>query len=251
MLQQKKTRKQHGVINSTINNWQKLCPPTPVLQHILIWRRYADYQSTEKSSDIPELRTVRCVRVRLLLYLHSPVLLFGLQENHCEMRISLNQKPNSSKDFGFEAAWDSTGARVTSVQPGNDRGSKERSERVWTAVVLFSVSYSAKLSLSVNLPLGYSTELILDAAAQARLYILHWGSAGWSSAVLQTYVGQLYVGQICRAWVSPSKEIFFPCVSCYFVWPLIYFKRPPLINKWCKLMFIHYTQEACVEIFPG
>ncbi|XP_075887267.1 LIM domain only protein 7 isoform X8 [Nelusetta ayraudi] len=41
------------------------------------------------------------------------------QENHCEMRISLNQKPNSSKDFGFEAAWDSTGARVTSVQKGS------------------------------------------------------------------------------------------------------------------------------------
>nr|XP_046259275.1 LIM domain only protein 7 isoform X4 [Scatophagus argus] len=41
------------------------------------------------------------------------------QENCCEMRISLNQKPNSSKDFGFQAAWDSTGARVTSVQPGS------------------------------------------------------------------------------------------------------------------------------------
>uniref|UniRef100_UPI0037E72EB0 LIM domain only protein 7 isoform X2 n=1 Tax=Semicossyphus pulcher TaxID=241346 RepID=UPI0037E72EB0 len=41
------------------------------------------------------------------------------QENYCEMRISLNQKPNSSRDFGFQAAWDSTGARVTSVQPGS------------------------------------------------------------------------------------------------------------------------------------
>lgn len=50
---------------------------------------------------------------------HVELLLFGSQENHCEMRISLNQKPNSSKDFGFEAAWDSTGARVTSVQKGN------------------------------------------------------------------------------------------------------------------------------------
>lgn len=69
--------------------------------------------------------------------------------------------------------------------------------------------------------------------------------------MFQTYVGQLYVGQICRAWVSPSKEIFLPCVSHYFVWPLIYFKRPPLINKWLQLMFIHHTQEAFVEIFPG
>ncbi|KAL3969720.1 ubiquitin-activating enzyme E1 C [Sarotherodon galilaeus] len=41
------------------------------------------------------------------------------QENYCEMRISLNQKPNSSKDFGFQAAWDSTGACVTSIQPGS------------------------------------------------------------------------------------------------------------------------------------
>uniref|UniRef100_A0A3B4ZJ77 PDZ domain-containing protein n=1 Tax=Stegastes partitus TaxID=144197 RepID=A0A3B4ZJ77_9TELE len=37
--------------------------------------------------------------------------------NYCEMRISLNQKPNSSRDFGFQAAWDSTGACVTSIQP--------------------------------------------------------------------------------------------------------------------------------------
>ncbi|XP_044072416.1 LIM domain only protein 7 isoform X6 [Siniperca chuatsi] len=41
------------------------------------------------------------------------------QENQCEMRISLNQKPNSSRDFGFQASWDSTGARVTSIQPGS------------------------------------------------------------------------------------------------------------------------------------
>ncbi|XP_055004676.1 LIM domain only protein 7-like isoform X2 [Boleophthalmus pectinirostris] len=41
------------------------------------------------------------------------------QEDFCEMRISLNQKPNSSRDFGFQAAWDSTGARVTSIIPGS------------------------------------------------------------------------------------------------------------------------------------
>ncbi|MEQ2215196.1 hypothetical protein XENOCAPTIV_028939 [Xenoophorus captivus] len=35
------------------------------------------------------------------------------------MRISLNQKPSSSRDFGFQTAWDSTGARVTSIQPGS------------------------------------------------------------------------------------------------------------------------------------
>ncbi|XP_041806088.1 LIM domain only protein 7 isoform X3 [Chelmon rostratus] len=41
------------------------------------------------------------------------------QQDYCEMRIGLNQKPNSSRDFGFQAAWDSTGARITSVQPGS------------------------------------------------------------------------------------------------------------------------------------
>ncbi|XP_056321081.1 LIM domain only protein 7 isoform X6 [Danio aesculapii] len=36
-----------------------------------------------------------------------------------EMRISLNQKPNSSRDFGFQHDWDSTGVRVKSVAPGS------------------------------------------------------------------------------------------------------------------------------------
>ncbi|XP_061735760.1 LIM domain only protein 7-like isoform X3 [Nerophis ophidion] len=41
------------------------------------------------------------------------------QDDYCEMRISLNQKPNSSLDFGFNTRWDSTGAHVASVQPGS------------------------------------------------------------------------------------------------------------------------------------
>ncbi|XP_076602745.1 LIM domain only protein 7-like isoform X4 [Chaetodon auriga] len=41
------------------------------------------------------------------------------QQDYCEMRVSLNQKPNSSRDFGFQAAWDSTGARIMSIQPGS------------------------------------------------------------------------------------------------------------------------------------
>ncbi|XP_028837206.1 LIM domain only protein 7b isoform X2 [Denticeps clupeoides] len=36
-----------------------------------------------------------------------------------EMRISLNQRPNSSTDFGFETHWDSSGAYITFVQPGS------------------------------------------------------------------------------------------------------------------------------------
>ncbi|KAJ8404619.1 hypothetical protein AAFF_G00334820 [Aldrovandia affinis] len=41
------------------------------------------------------------------------------QELFCDMRISLNQKPNSSRDFGFQANWDSTGAFIKSVQEGS------------------------------------------------------------------------------------------------------------------------------------
>ncbi|XP_077392163.1 LIM domain only protein 7 isoform X5 [Festucalex cinctus] len=41
------------------------------------------------------------------------------KESSCEMRISLNQKPNSSRDFGFDAVWDSSGAHVKSIQPGS------------------------------------------------------------------------------------------------------------------------------------
>ncbi|XP_049584335.1 LIM domain only protein 7 isoform X4 [Syngnathus scovelli] len=41
------------------------------------------------------------------------------KESMCEMRISLNQKPNSSRDFGFDVAWDSSGAHVNYIQPGS------------------------------------------------------------------------------------------------------------------------------------
>ncbi|XP_061648835.1 LIM domain only protein 7 isoform X3 [Phyllopteryx taeniolatus] len=41
------------------------------------------------------------------------------EESSCEMRISLNQKPNSSRDFGFDVAWDSGVAHVKSIQAGS------------------------------------------------------------------------------------------------------------------------------------
>uniref|UniRef100_A0A8C7M643 LIM domain 7a n=2 Tax=Oncorhynchus mykiss TaxID=8022 RepID=A0A8C7M643_ONCMY len=41
------------------------------------------------------------------------------QKYYADMRISLNQKPNSSRDFGFQTEWDSTGAHVTSIQSGS------------------------------------------------------------------------------------------------------------------------------------
>uniref|UniRef100_A0A3B4U0U1 LIM domain 7a n=1 Tax=Seriola dumerili TaxID=41447 RepID=A0A3B4U0U1_SERDU len=58
-------------------------------------------------------------KVYLLFISTHPCCWACLQENYCEMRINLNQKPNSSRDFGFRAAWDSTGARVTTIQPGS------------------------------------------------------------------------------------------------------------------------------------
>ncbi|XP_057191326.1 LIM domain only protein 7 isoform X17 [Triplophysa rosa] len=41
------------------------------------------------------------------------------QGDYSDMRISLNQKPNSSQDFGLQTNWDSTGVRVQSVVPGS------------------------------------------------------------------------------------------------------------------------------------
>uniref|UniRef100_A0A8C7CMC0 LIM domain 7a n=1 Tax=Oncorhynchus kisutch TaxID=8019 RepID=A0A8C7CMC0_ONCKI len=41
------------------------------------------------------------------------------RSSYADMRISLNQRPNSSRDFGFQTEWDSTGAHVTSIQPGS------------------------------------------------------------------------------------------------------------------------------------
>ncbi|XP_039984836.1 LIM domain only protein 7-like isoform X2 [Xiphias gladius] len=38
---------------------------------------------------------------------------------HSDMRVSLTLKPNSRPDFGFQTHWDSTGARVKSIQPGS------------------------------------------------------------------------------------------------------------------------------------
>ncbi|XP_034145666.1 LIM domain only protein 7b isoform X3 [Esox lucius] len=44
----------------------------------------------------------------------------GSSEMHrSDLRVSLSLKPNSRPDFGFIAHWDSTGARIKSVQPGS------------------------------------------------------------------------------------------------------------------------------------
>ncbi|XP_068178823.1 LIM domain only protein 7-like isoform X2 [Antennarius striatus] len=39
--------------------------------------------------------------------------------DHSDMRVSFTLKPNSRPDFGFQTHWDSTGVRVTFIQPGS------------------------------------------------------------------------------------------------------------------------------------
>ncbi|KAJ0056598.1 hypothetical protein NL108_010534 [Boleophthalmus pectinirostris] len=39
--------------------------------------------------------------------------------DHSDMRVCLTLRPNSRQDFGFQTHWDSTGARVTAIQPGS------------------------------------------------------------------------------------------------------------------------------------
>ncbi|MCJ8748084.1 hypothetical protein PDJAM_G00160900 [Pangasius djambal] len=41
------------------------------------------------------------------------------EADHRDMQVSLNHTPDSGTDFGFQARWDSTGARIRSVQPGS------------------------------------------------------------------------------------------------------------------------------------
>lgn len=95
------------------------------------------------------------------------------------MRISLNQKPNSSKDFGFEAAWDSTGARVTSVQKGKRqraRGSRSVDESLTSPSPLKWISLDFKPSSSIL----FSDQVLLVNLCRFR-----------------NYVGQIYVGRTC------------------------------------------------------
>lgn len=51
----------------------------------------------------------------------SPVVseIRDIKVGQSEMRVCLNQKPNSGGDFGFKSHWDSTGACVKSVQAGS------------------------------------------------------------------------------------------------------------------------------------
>uniref|UniRef100_A0A8C1TA84 LIM domain 7a n=1 Tax=Cyprinus carpio TaxID=7962 RepID=A0A8C1TA84_CYPCA len=101
---------------------------TDSLKKTTVSNRYAQYvkdedisqESPVQSSD-EERKTPSPVppvnRVSSLPKSPSP-LIPPNEVDYSEMRISLNQKPNSSRDFGFQSNWDSTGVRVKSVVPG-------------------------------------------------------------------------------------------------------------------------------------
>ncbi|XP_058642591.1 LIM domain only protein 7 isoform X14 [Onychostoma macrolepis] len=93
--------------------------------------RYAQYVKEDISQESPvqssdeeeeEEKTPSPIppvnRVSPLPKSPSPLILSN-EVDYSEMRISLNQKPNSSRDFGFQSNWDSTGVRVKSIVPGS------------------------------------------------------------------------------------------------------------------------------------
>ncbi|XP_016110344.1 LIM domain only protein 7 isoform X4 [Sinocyclocheilus grahami] len=106
---------------------------TDGLKKSTIYNRYAQYvkededisqESPVQSSDEEEEEEKTSSPVppvnRLSPLPKSPSPLISSNEvDYSEMRISLNQKPNSSRDFGFQSNWDSTGVRVKSVVPGS------------------------------------------------------------------------------------------------------------------------------------
>ncbi|KAL1267981.1 hypothetical protein QQF64_033344 [Cirrhinus molitorella] len=105
---------------------------TGSLKKTAVSNRYAQYMRDEDMSqespvqstdeDEEELKAPSPVplvsRVSPLPKSPSP-LISPKEVDYSQMRISLNQKPNSSRDFGFQSNWDSTGVRVKSVVPGS------------------------------------------------------------------------------------------------------------------------------------
>ncbi|XP_056110413.1 LIM domain only protein 7b isoform X3 [Rhinichthys klamathensis goyatoka] len=74
-----------------------------------------------RSSAPPVNSFVTKVTMAASMIQTSPVVskIREIKVGQSEMRICLNQKPNSGRDFGFKAHWDSTGACVKSVQAGS------------------------------------------------------------------------------------------------------------------------------------
>ncbi|XP_016388903.1 LIM domain only protein 7-like isoform X3 [Sinocyclocheilus rhinocerous] len=115
------------------NSLKRTNGETDSLKKSTISNRYAQYvkedddisqESPVQSSDEEEEEEKTPSPVppvnRLSPLPKSPSTLIPSNEvDYSEMRISLNQKPNSSRDFGFQSDWDSTGVRVKSVVPGS------------------------------------------------------------------------------------------------------------------------------------
>ncbi|XP_026074111.1 LIM domain only protein 7-like isoform X2 [Carassius auratus] len=101
---------------------------TDSLKKTTVSNRYAQYMKDEDTSQESPVQSsdeewkapspVPLVnRVSSLPKSPSP-LIPPNEVDFSEMRISLNQKPNGGRDFGFQSDWDSTGVRVKSVVPG-------------------------------------------------------------------------------------------------------------------------------------
>lgn len=165
----------------------------------------------------------------------------GAQENHCEMRISLNQKPNSSRDFGFQAVWDSTGARVTSIQAGTMTHSQGKHLQIrghiWMCVALFSPQFN--ILLSAKIP--SFTYPVLESSEEKKRVTSHSHQISWVISQIQYSVKAgnkhsviqallwgfesvaVLMPELCRPafiWVSSARpETLFPTLSssCDFV----------------------------------
>ncbi|XDV15214.1 hypothetical protein PO909_015343 [Leuciscus waleckii] len=83
----------------------------------------ADEEWRDGRSSAPPMNSfVTKVTMAASMIQTSPPVFSKIREikvGQSEMRVCLNQKPNSGRDFGFKAHWDSTGACVKSVQAGS------------------------------------------------------------------------------------------------------------------------------------
>lgn len=64
------------------------------------------------AGDLVSVRKPRPLNLRVSPFLRV------FQVGHSVMRVSLTLKPDSRSDFGVHTHWDSTGARVQFIQPG-------------------------------------------------------------------------------------------------------------------------------------
>ncbi|KAL4608828.1 LIM domain only protein 7-like isoform X2 [Arapaima gigas] len=78
-----------------------------------------DKEEEEKEEEEVDRTHVSDVRQTKPLSLLPHASQNGMVQDYSDMRINLNQRPNSNRDFGFQTSWDSTGARIKSIEPGS------------------------------------------------------------------------------------------------------------------------------------